>query len=172
MNKLKGIEKLDNIITSFFEQLGYDEITCFMATDFAYYGNTNEISYTLFEMPLYDIGFKKYLKNHFPNMKECSVFLVSLLHELGHHLTWDGISKKQKLKGKKMKKRLERRRDYTSEDIIQKQIDYCNIYEERIATAKAVEILEEKYNIIVNFEEVWFNAVMDFYRENSVDFSE
>lgn len=169
MNELKGVEKLNNIITGFFEMLGYDEITCFMSTEFAYYNTTNEISYSLFEMPLCDIGFKTYLRNHYPNMQECSMFIFSLLHELGHYLTWNSISKREKLKAKKMKKRIGRKREYTAQDVIQKQVEYCALYIERIATAKGVEVLEENYDIIVNFEEVWFNAVMEFYTENGVD---
>lgn len=169
---LNGVEKLDAIITSFFEMLGYSEIICFLDAEFAYYHTTKEIGYSLFEMPLYDIGFKTYLKKRYPNMKECSMFIFSLLHELGHYLTWDSISKKDKLKAKKMKKRLEKRREFTAQDTIQKQIEYCNLADERIATAKAVEILEKNYDTIINFEEIWFNAVMDFYTENGVDMTE
>ena len=61
--------------------------------------------------------------------------------------------------------------DTTDEQMIAKQIRYCKLYEEAIATKKAVEILIANYDYILEFEKTWFKAVMNFYKENGLDFS-
>lgn len=166
-----SIEKLNDVFNQFFVELGYPEIECFFSDEFAYYHTTEEISYTLLEMPLLDIGFKQYLKKTYPNLPECSMMVFSLLHELGHHLTMDSISRKKMLKCKKDKKRLEKEKVNTPNEIINQQMRYCALYDEMIATRKATEILIENYAYILEFENVWYNAVMEFYTENNVDLS-
>lgn len=157
------VEMLDCLIDKFFENLGFDEVECFMDLDFAYYDTTKEVSYTLFELPLCDYGFKKYLMNTYPNIELCSMFTFSLLHELGHYVTWSGISRKNRLKSKKDKKRVERIKTYTDSDIINKQIAYCGVYEERIATREAVRILENNREVIKDFEKEFFDTLHKYY---------
>ena len=166
--ELKGVEKLNKVFEQFFADLGYDEIECKISTEFAYYHANNLITYSLLEMPLLDIGFRNYLKKTYPCMPECSMMVFSLLHELGHHLTMDNINKKKWLKCKKAKKIVEKRKCYTNHDVIQKQFDYCKLFDEAQATKKAVYILIENYDYIIDFEEIWYNAVMNFYAENNI----
>lgn len=157
------IEILDNLINTFFEDLGFDEVECFMSYDFAYYNTTKEVSYTLFEMPLSDYGFRLYLEKTYPEIELCSMFTFSLLHELGHYLTWENMSKKKRLKSKKDKKRVEKTREYSEQDKIDKQIAYCGVYEERIATNKAVYLLNNNRELIKSFEKEFFKTVHNYY---------
>lgn len=167
MAELKGTEKLNRVFEKFFEGLGYGEIECELSTEFAYWTD-DLITYTLIEMPLYDIGFKTYLKETYPKMPECSMMVFSLLHELGHHLTLDNIPKRKQEKCKRIKEKLLNRKCRSAKAVIQKQKDYCNIYDEKIATQKAVQILEKNYDYILKFEKIWFKAVMEFYHKNGI----
>ena len=169
--KNKSIEKLNDVFNQFFVELGYPEIDCIFSNEFVYYPESEEISYTLLEMPLNDIGFKTYVRETYPHAPECSVMVLSLLHELGHHLTMDSISKNKMRKCKKAKKEIAERYITTDKELIQAQIDYCGLYDEKKATEKAIEILINNYDYILSFEEVWFNAVMKFYKENNVTFA-
>ena len=166
---LKGEEKLNKIFNQFFVELGYPEIETELTNEFCYYYGQDKITYTLLEMPLSDIGFKNYLKKTYPTMPECSMFIFSLLHELGHHVTMPLFfgSKKWRV-CKKRKSIVERMKDTTEEQEIKKQEKYCALYDEAIATKEAVKILIENYDYIVKFEKVWYNAVIDFYKENGV----
>ena len=165
---VKGKKELNKAIHTLFEELGYDEIECSLESEFAYYPTKERIAYSLIEMPYSDIGFKEYLKETYPDCPECSMFVFSLLHELGHHLTLDDIEDNVYNKCWQQKRRLEKREPKTDKARIKLQKDYCKIYDEAIATETAVEILKNNYRIILNFEKVWFNAVMKFYERNGL----
>lgn len=164
----KSVEKLNNAIEKFFADLGYEEIRCFLDMDFAYYFDTEEISYTLFELPYADIGFKQYLEKNFPKMPECSIFVISLLHELGHHLTFNDISEKKYNKCWEEKQNLKNMPTDTPEQIIARQFKYCGIYDEKIATEKAVEILIKNYEIISRNEYMIYSAIINFYKDHGM----
>lgn len=168
MTKLQGIEELNEVFNDFFAMLGYEEIECELNIDFSYYYGADIITYTLFENPLSDIGFMTYIHNTFKNVPPCSTMVLSLLHELGHHVTMPSIKRKKWLKCKKDKRRLERVKTNTNKARIEKQIKYSSLFDEYIATKKAIEILNNNYDLILSFESVWYNAVMEFYKKNNV----
>ncbi len=166
--KLKGISKLNSVFEQFFVDLGYPEIECSLAPDFAYYYGTDEITYSLFAMPEANEGFKRYLKMTYPKMPKCSMFVFSLLHELGHHITMPKYSEKDFKKWTRAKAKIEKQIPHTSEEKIKRQIIYCGLFDEKIATAEAVKILLMNYDYIHSFEKVWYKAVMDFYKKNNI----
>lgn len=168
--QLKEVEKLNTICENFFAGLGYDEIECKLDTDFAYYHGSDLITYTLIELPFAEIGLKGYLEKNYPFMPKCSMFIFSLLHELGHYLTVDKIKRKKWLHCQKTKKILDRKvqKIYDDNIMIEKQMFYCTIYDERIATKKAVNLLIENYDFIIEYEKVLNNAICDFYRKNNI----
>jgi len=165
---LRGKKELNKAIHSLFDMLGYSEITCELSTEFAYHPITEKITYTLIEMPYNDIGFKEYLKETYSDCPECSMFVFSLLHELGHHLTLDDIEDSVYNKCWKQKERLEKKTPKTIKGKINLQKAYCKIYDEAIATETAVEILKNNYKKILEFEAIWFSAVMKFYNKNGL----
>lgn len=166
--ELKGVEKLDNFITSFVKKLGYD-INCTLDTDFFYYPVSKRIGYSLFTMELADKGFKEYIKINYPNLPTCSIFTFSILHELGHFLTYDLLSEIEICLCLDEKERLNNREITTEEDTIQKQIDYCSIYDEMIATKTATAILINSYDIVADFDNHFIEKVSEFYAENEVE---
>lgn len=170
MGKLNlwSVEKLNAVFSEFFADLGYPEITARLDTEFSYWYAEDIITYTLFEMPLTDIGFMTYIKDTYKDIPQCSIMVLSLLHELGHHITIESLSKKKMLKSKKDKKRLAKKSAYSDRDIISRQITYCKIYDEMLATKKAIEILRDNYDYILSFESVWYEAVKEFYAKNNI----
>ena len=169
MMELKGVDELNEVFEQYFVELGYPEIECDIDTDFAQYYGTDEITYSLFEMPEADEGFRRYVNLTYPQMPYCSIFVLSLLHELGHHITLPKYNKAQHKKWEIETAEVENRKAVTPEEKIKKQIDYCGLFSEKIATAEAVKILIANYDYIHNFETVWQEAVMSFYRKNNIE---
>ena len=163
---LNGIEELNDFFENFFFELGFEDIECFLAPDFAYYAGTNEISYSLIENSICDEAFSEYLKIKYPNAPTISMFIFSFLHELGHYLTLPKVSKKKLRKWKKKKKMLEKNVVCNSTDLFNLQFAYCNLPDERIATQKAVELLINNYDFIKQFEIYAMKMIQDFYKKN------
>lgn len=164
MTNLKGIEKLNDVFNQFFVELGYPEIDVEFTNEFAYYYGQDIIAYTLLSMPDTDAGFINYLKKTYPSMPECSMFIFSFLHELGHHVTLPKLYGTKKWRQCKKRKSINARmKDSTSEQMMTKQENYCKLFDEAIATKKAVDILCENYDYIVEFETTCANALKEFY---------
>lgn len=168
MASLKDVEKLNRVINKLFANLGYEELESFLSTDFGYFYEQEKISYTILEMPLSDAGFKIFINKHFSNIPQCSIFTLSLLHEIGHHVTIDDISDKMYNKCQEKKNLLARQEVKTPQEIIARQVKYCGIYDEKIATAEAINILLENYTIILDFEQEFFAQLNEFYLKNNV----
>lgn len=169
MMELKGVDELNEVFEQFFVELGYPEIECDIDTDFAYYYGTDEITYSLFSMEEADEGFMRYVNLNYPQMPSCSLFVLSLLHELGHHITMPKYNKADHRKWEIEKAKIENIKANTPKERIEKQIAYCGLFEEKIATAEAIKILIANYDYIHNFEKVWYKAVMNFYKKNNVE---
>lgn len=165
-----GVDKLTKKIENFYKALGYDEVSCFMSHEFAYY-DSEEISYTILEDELTDKGYANYLSERFDYVPKCSVFMFSLLHELGHHITLPLIKKQKMLKIRKTKRIFERhcaKAAKSPEQIVAWQVRYCKLYDERIATAKAVDILIQNYELVKKHETIIQKALKNFYQENNI----
>lgn len=169
IKELKGVDELNEVFEQFFVELGYPEIECDIDAEFAYYYGTDEITYTLFSIPEADEGFRQYLNINYPTMPNCSMFVFSLLHELGHHITMAQYSKKDFKKWKVEKAKIETKKADTPKEMIENQIAYCGLFDEKIATAEAVKILIANYEYIQEFEKTWYNAVMKFYQKNNIE---
>ena len=156
-------EKLNQVITTFFEGLGYYNIKVKQAEDFAYYTN-GLITYTLFDCAYFDLGFEKYIKTNY-DIPPVSIFTLSLLHELGHYITFHKLNKKKYAKACKIKKRINTITCNSMEKAINVMIKYCSLYDEAIATKKAIQILKKNYSWVLLFEyhfkEALRNAAVD-----------
>lgn len=163
---LNGIEELNEFFENFFFELGFEDIECFLAPEFAYYVGTNEISYSLIENSISDAAFSEYLKIKYPNAPTINMFVFSLLHELGHYLTLPSVSKKKFRKWKKRKKMLEKTVVNNDTDLFNLQLAYCNLPDEKIATEKAIELLIENYDYLKQFEIRAIEIIHNFYKKN------
>lgn len=146
------IDKLDECVTDFLNDLGYGELTASLEDEFAYYADTEEITYTLFDIAYFDLGFQKYVQTNYPNCPTISVFTLSILHELGHHITKDSLMPEPWLEAAIEKKSFGKIKCNTMEEAIAMQVKYCGLYDERIATNKAIEVLTDNYQTCLDFE--------------------
>lgn len=173
MAELIGVELLNERIEYFLADLGYNNICCDLDIEFSYIyerKTSPKITYSFFSEPITDRGFKKYLEDTFgSSIPYCSIFTISLLHELGHHITIPRLSKKRLEKAIKEKERLENNyKGTTDRELSELQYNYCKLYIERIATKKAIQIIRNNREKIEDFEKDFFNAVERFYKINNI----
>lgn len=166
MVKVKGIKKLNKAICAAFADFGITGMR--LTDDYGYYLNDGTIDYRLTEGHIEDIWFNEFIKERFGyNVK--NTFMISILHEIGHHMTLADIyennfvydfcikekkkiTKKMKKAGKKKAKELEWR--------------YFNLPDEIAATAWAIDYAKKNKK---ELKKVWENvqaALLDFYNKN------
>ena len=81
---LRNINKLEAIVNDFIDSFGCSgEI----GLDFAYYPNTEEIVWSIVSCSTSDALFQEFVNDNYPNI-QADTFLWSLLHEIGHHMTY------------------------------------------------------------------------------------
>ena len=76
MEELKGVEKLDKLLTKFVEKFG---CTAEMGSDFCYWKEEELVNYTLISMEFVDSLWKEYVLKNF-NYKIENIFMFSVLH--------------------------------------------------------------------------------------------
>lgn len=91
--KLRGIKRINKIINKFLEPF---EAECELGDEFAYLPRYSKIKYTLCVSDMQDKAFLAFAEHLAPDIK-CDIFLLSLLHELGHHETGDEYDITQQL---------------------------------------------------------------------------
>lgn len=150
-------ERLNAIIKTFFEDMGFHNIEVFMSDEFAYIwdGKTHKVSYTIHDSAYNDLGFMKYVRKNY-RIPECSVFTLSLLHELGHYVTLPYLNQQKMAKCQRIKKAIDKKKVNSMEKAIAIQMRYSALYDEKVATHLAVKLLKRYYKWVLKFE-YYFN---------------
>lgn len=166
INTYKGVNKINNILNDFLEEFdAYAE----MGHDFAYIYAKNQIEYTL----LLDDNSETYFMNNFHKMApdiDCDPFLVSILHELGHHETLDDIDMFEEIYCLAEKDTITERyvnKDFSSEQELYDA--YFNLTDEYEATTWAINYIRENAEKV---KELWNKlkpAIDNFYKLNAVE---
>ena len=150
MTTIKGITQS---IYYLYRQLGVTGIKVKCTNDFCYWGYDDHqfIEYSLKEMEKEILlGYQDYFKKYHPDFAQypCSFFTFSLLHELGHALTIPNANETYMDRSRKAKRNL----SHKNMSLRKKQARYCELYIERIANEKAIELIKDNYEIIQKFE--------------------
>ena len=81
----RELEIIDDIINNFTET--HFGVCASMDTDFFYDPEEDDITYAFVVSEINDKMFMDCVHSIEPNLN-CDIFLLSLLHEVGHHFTW------------------------------------------------------------------------------------
>ena len=165
MKEIKEIIDIINILDDLFFELGYEELTAFLGTDFAYYGRDKEISFTFLTLDWADEGFLLYLNHTFPDLPQVSLLMYSILHEIGHHITYHK-GKKRYLRYKKAVKAIKLKKKESKAEKVQRQIKYCSIPDEAMATKAGMNILYCYTDLIKEYDKKLTTAYKKFYKNN------
>lgn len=134
--------EITNILNNFFEEEGI-ECTCEVALDFAYYYTTDVITYSLVTTETTDRLFTQFAQDNGLEY-DCGIFLLSLLHEVGHYYTIDEVDEKTERKCERIKSKLSENKE---EDCLK----YFALDDEIIATEWAIDYINnnrEKLEIL------------------------
>lgn len=154
---LKGIKRISRIINEFLKPF---ECTARMGTDFCYLYHKNLIFYSIVWMNNGAEDFLNSVLRLEPEV-EADIFLWSLLHEIGHHETYDEISDEENDYCDDTKKKIE-------EGELPNEL-YYDMIDERLATEWAVEYANTHKEELKAFWGKLQPAIMDFYRLNKVE---
>lgn len=115
MEKLKGVNKLNRAIAAELAPFGITAVKL-VARDYAYYDDDCSIEYCLVDGTTEDKLFTEFIEDRF-DYKVKNIWMISILHEIGHH--------------------------YTMPDISDEIFDFCNSEKDRIAAALATATAAE-----------------------------
>ena len=128
---------LVSLVNEFLEPF---EIDSDFASDFGYDAETETVYFSILINERSDRLFTEYIRKTF-NFKVPNIFIMSLLHEVGHYFTWSNFSKKRIKNAHKIKKIIESElKELTTShpdyDIVYSK--YFDLQIEKVATAWAV----------------------------------
>lgn len=166
MSKLKGRKKLNKVVSA---QLKCFGVKAELSTEYAYYFNKALITFKLTENTIEDELFNQFIYDRFDYKVE-NTFMISILHEVGHHLANDEIDntifdfcmdEKDRI--------IEAIKNTTTYEEVQKlEYQYFNLPDEIMATQWAVNFIR---NHALECDIMWEHiktALFKFYKKNGL----
>lgn len=158
------LDELKKVVADFIEPFGCKSE---MNTDFAYYPNEQIVTWSIFMAEKSDKYFQDYVNTFFPNI-EADSFLWSLLHEVGHHMTYNEWTKDQ-LKLFEERK-VEAEKTANNEHESYGYYLYFSTEDEWLATRWAAEYMENNSEKVEKFWLKFVEVYNTFLLINKIDF--
>lgn len=167
MNNLKGIEKLEKVINNFLVPFG---LTGSFDTDFSYYYGEDKVTFSLI-IPKYANQYFQEFVNSIGADIEVDIFLVSLLHEVGHSETYDDLDDMEIAYSDDIKAEIREElfAGVTEDRKKQLYFKYFNLPDERAATEWAIEYIRDNLEKIIVLWKKVQAAIISFYELNEVE---
>lgn len=167
MAKLKGLKKLNKAVTAEVAPFGIRKAVC--QNEYAYYFDKNIITFKITEGAIDDEWFNEFIKERF-GYDVVFPFVLSLLHEVGHHLAneeIDGAIYDFCLKEKDRISLEMISADKEKSKTLEWQ--YFNLPDEIMATQWAVDWARKHPKKVRKMWKRIEKALVDFYFENDVE---
>lgn len=129
------IEKVDDFLAPFGIDSDFD-------SDFSYDPTEERVYFTILISERSDRLFKEYITTHF-NFENFNIFVMSLLHEVGHFYTLYNFSKEKRKEDKRLKRNIEKQ--LTKNDSDEVYSSYFDLDIEKAATAWAVDYYKNNF---------------------------
>lgn len=165
-SKIKGIKKLNKAISAIFTPFGIPN--CFYNTHFSYDFWTHAITYCPY-LTEDDDYFSNFVENHFKIKNEMPI-LISFLHEIGHHKTFESLTEEEWDFCEEKKKRIFKkiRKANTPKKIDKLQNQYFVLPDELKATEWAVDFIRKHPKKAKKMNDELMKALNDFYKTNNI----
>jgi hypothetical protein len=150
-------DKLERCITDCIAPFG---LTAKLDTDFAYYYVKDLVTFSIFSFKGYD-DFMLDAESRFPYINGVSPFIWSLLHEIGHHETWDELTEEELKESAEIKESINEK-DHSS------RMAYFTCPDEYAATDWAGHYIESHRDKIDEFWDKVLVELYDFYVSNNI----
>lgn len=167
MAKLKGVKKLNKEMTEIF-RISDDDIQLKLADIYSYIFEKNVITFTIQET-FEDKLFNDFILERF-DYKVKYPFVITILHELGHHFNNDEIEGSIYDFCISEKERIEKEIFETNDDDRVKALNYqyFGLPDEIMASAWAVEWARHHKKQVKEMNKKVMKALNDFYEKNNV----
>ena len=165
MAKLKGYKKLNKAITAPLKQFGIKKAVC--GKSYSYLFNKEKIIFQL-TIGIEDEWFNTFVKKRFDYKIEYP-FVISLLHEVGHHLNNEDIDGEVYAFCLSEKARIDREMLSASKKR-QKELEfqYFSLPDEIMATAWAINYAKKHPKKIKKMWRKMQPAILEFYAKNNI----
>lgn len=168
MPQLQGIEIITEVLNDFLAEF---ELTATPSADFYYAWEDNQIGYALAVSEFADTCYQNYVRELCPQLK-CDTFLLSFLHEVGHHHTIDDFSDEE-YKIQQMEKNYINLRlkspTLTEQRKIELYNEYFELAIEKVATVWAINFIISNEDKVRKFWEKAVAAITYFYEINDIE---
>ena len=164
MAKIKGIKKLNKAVSAQLAPFGISKAIC--TDEYSYIFTDEKVTYKLTENTLPDLWFTEFIKERF-NYTVKHSFIISLLHERGHHITDDSIDDVIYEFCKTEKERIETAMENATEEEAKKlEWQYFNLPDEIMATQWAVNYAKKHPKKIKKMWNELVKELQAFYKKN------
>jgi hypothetical protein len=166
-DELKGFEIIDAIINDFTNKWN---ITAEIGNDFGAWAKAREVQYALTIPKDEDSWFQDSFSAIDPDII-CDPFLSSLMHEIGHIITYKDITDKDWKIWTRQIEKLESKvtKNTTSEELHKINLQYFEIPLEKKATVWAATYMRENASEIADFWQKLQPALLEFYQINNIE---
>lgn len=87
MAKLNGEKELNKKVTKIMREcVGFDDFKCKLGGNWVYYNHKNKVEFTLLENEEQNETWLEWINNRY-NFEYDNIIMLSMLHEIGHHVT-------------------------------------------------------------------------------------
>lgn len=166
-NKVKGLKKLNKAITKELTPFGINKAKC--SDEYSYIFSKENITFKLTEGTIEDLWFVEYVKERF-GYDVRYPFIISLLHEVGHHKTDEWINDELYNFCLQEKERIEAEMLVAKDEETCKKLEwqYFNLPDEIIATKWAVDYATNNPDQIKKMWKKAKKALKKFYKKNKI----
>ena len=163
---LKGEKRLNKTISTQLEGFGISE--AFLANEYSYYFENESVSFKIYTNNVEDIWFDEFIKERF-GYEVRYPFVISLLHEVGHHKANDNIMGDINKFCMREKSRIFKAMENADADEAKKlEWQYFNLPDEIMATQWAVNWAKRNPAKVKQMWEKMQGALLKFYKENGI----
>ena len=160
---MKPEKRINSILNNFLEQF---DCKSELDTDFAYYYSKSLITYSFVVTERDERNYLNFIRTLAPNIN-VDIFLISFLHELGHHMTIDEIEEDEELFCQDEKEIISTElslceNDYEIDKVYNR---YFTLPDEYAATKWAIDYIYNNKDIV---SKLWFELqkeIIDFYKK-------
>ena len=164
MAKLKGLKRVNRIINEFLDQFG---LTAQLESEFSYWRDDFHIGYALVVVDAADKYFLPFCE-HIDNRVKADAFLISLMHEVGHHFTQFSFSDETWEQNNEVKEYISVALGKCPDKAAKWNNVYFNLETEKAATAWGLNYLATHSEEVAEFWAELQPAIMRFYRKNGL----
>lgn len=167
MSNLKGMKALNKAVSASLAPFGISK--AFLSADgYSYLWEKEEITFTIFESGVEDDWFNEFISERFGYEVQHN-FIISLLHEVGHHYTYNDVDGSILAFCSDEKERIVKEMQ-DADEVRSKELEwqYFNLPDEIVATAWAVKYAKENPEVIEEMWETLKQELLKFYKKNGL----